>query len=217
MKRCTLHQLAYGAIMAAAAALIVVQGSGCKTEVKPVTEAPLADSTVPQDLVTNGGFEPVGGSMDQAPYSWFATRVARTSEHMAFIWDSTVAHSGKRSVAITINQDHPNDKIAYNWTQGLQGWEAGKTYQLTGWVKTRGLSGPAWICVQSWDSTREKMLGFETTQTAYPVSGTTDWTEVKTNFTVPAQTREVVIRAGSSSPENRNGTVWYDDIHVTAK
>ena len=58
------------------------------------------------------------------------------------------------------------------------------------------------------------MLGFATTQRDYPVSGTSDWTKVRTAFTVPEGTAEVRIRAGIAVPENIGGKVWFDDIDI---
>ena len=67
--------------------------------------------------------------------------------------------------------------------------------------------------VQCWDE-NNKMVGFFTTQRTYQIQGTTNWTEVKTDFTVPEGTKEVRIRAGITSPENNGGKVWFDDIKI---
>ena len=37
---------------------------------------------------------------------------------------------------------------------------------------------------------------------------------LKTDFTVPEDTKEVRIRIGISSPENNGGQVWFDDIKI---
>lgn len=58
------------------------------------------------------------------------------------------------------------------------------------------------------------MLGFATTQKDHPITGTSDWTQVGTVFTVPAGTGEVRIRAGIATPENNGGQAWFDDLRV---
>jgi hypothetical protein len=83
-----------------------------------------------------------------------------------------------------------------------------------GWLKTKNLKAPGFICVQSWDEARKEMLGFATTQADYPITGTTEWTEVKTILSVPEGTAMVVVRAGIAAPENNGGKIWIDDITI---
>lgn len=108
----------------------------------------------------------------QDPSGWFATRLPDTVEHVVFAWDSTVAHSGTRSVSIEIKPSHPDRQVAYNWTRTV-GFTPGKEYEITGWIKTENLTEPPFIVAQCWDTTREKMLAFATTQTDYPLKGQT--------------------------------------------
>jgi hypothetical protein len=59
-----------------------------------------------------------------------------------------------------------------------------------------------------------KMIGGETTQWAFPVKGTTDWTRVSTRLTVPEGTGVVRIRAGLSSQKNQGAKAWFDDLSL---
>ena len=138
-----------------------------------------------------------------------------TKQYVAFTWDQHEVHSGQRSVSITIQDAHPDEMIAYNWTRAIDGCVPGGTYELTGWIKCKSLTETAWIVVQCWDDTLQKMLNFATTQRDYPVLGSSDWTRVGLAFEVPSGTREVRIRAGIATPDNRGGQVWFDDIEVT--
>ncbi|MBD3220987.1 hypothetical protein GF314_07060 [bacterium] len=165
------------------------------------------------DRLVGGGFESQS-EFQKTPGDWYPTVVPHTREFVDFEWDDQVAHAGDRSVSIAIDLDHPDEEIAYNWTKAVPGCEEGETYELSGWVKTEGLSGPAWICIQCWDEAKSEMLGFSTTQGDYPVTGTTDWTQVGTVFTVPASTAEVRVRAGIATPDNRGGRVWFDDLSI---
>jgi hypothetical protein len=160
----------------------------------------------------NGGFEIKSLSQNE-PVGWFATRVPQTKDFVVFAWDSTEYHSGSHSVSIAIDSTHSQDVIAYNWTRTYADFTIDSEYLLSGWVKTNNLKKPTWIVVQCWDE-NNKMVGFFTTQRTYQIQGTTNWTEVKTDFTVPEGTKEVRIRAGITSPENNGGKVWFDDIKI---
>lgn len=165
------------------------------------------------DVLTGGGFEPQS-EFQKSPTGWFPTVVPHTREFVTFSWDDQVVHSGERSVGIAIAADHPQDVIHYNWTRPVPACQVGKNYELSGWIKTENMAGPAWIVVQSWNAALDKMLAYASTQPDYPVSGTTDWTQVGCVFTVPPGTAEVRIRAGVAAPENNGGQAWFDDLRV---
>lgn len=160
----------------------------------------------------NGGFE-VKSPLRNEPAGWFATRVPQTKDFVTFVCDSREYHSGSHSVSIAIDSSHPQDVIAYNWTRTFADFTIGKKYSLSGWIKTKNLKRTAWIVVQCWDADR-KIIGFATNQRSHPVLGTTGWTQVKYEFTVPDGTIEVRIRAGIASPQNNDGKVWFDDIKI---
>ena len=165
------------------------------------------------ELLVGGGFES-RSEFEKTPGDWFPTQLPHTKEFVDFVWDDQVAYEGSRSVSIAIDLSHPDEKIAYNWTKAIPGCEEGNTYELSGWIRAEDLNGPAWICIQSWDEAKSKMLGFETTQIDHPVTGTMDWTQVGTVFTVPAGTAEVRIRAGIAAPDNSGGRAWFDGLRI---
>jgi len=165
------------------------------------------------DLLANGGFEPQS-DLQKSPVDWYATVLPDTKEFVDFEWDDQVVHTGKRSVSIAIDPAHPAERIDYNWTAVVPGYQVGATYEVSGWVKGENLNGATWIVAQCWDERMSEMLEFATTQKDYPLTGTFDWTQVGTVFTVPEGTEEVRIRAGLSSPDCRGGRIWYDDIGV---
>ena len=157
---------------------------------------------------------PIGGDFEQQQ-DWYPTILPETRQYTAFDWDSHIFHSGSHSLSIAIALSHPaNQEIAYNWTRAVPGFQEGKSYELSGWVRTEKVKGTAWIVVQCWNDARNEMLGFATTQRDYPVSGTSDWTKVRTAFTVPEGTAAVRICAGIAVPENIGGKVWFDDIDI---
>jgi beta-lactamase regulating signal transducer with metallopeptidase domain len=173
------------------------------------------DLATPGLLIANGGFEEVEANSGD-PEAWFGTRIPQTAGHFVLA-SSPVAHSGKRGVVVEIGDNHPDRQVAYNWTLLAQGWKAGETYELSGWVRTEDVKQPAFIMAQFWgagEGKEKKMIGGATTQTTYPIKGTTDWTRVTTRLTVPEGTRELRIRAGLSSLDNRGAKAWLDDISL---
>ena len=166
-----------------------------------------------KDFLDNGGFEPQS-SLQKTPTGWYFTEMPKTKDFVKSVWDSEIFYRGKRSVSILIAEDHPEDEIAYNWTKVVENLEVGKSYELSCWVKGQNLKSPVWICVQSWDKSIRKMIGFDTTQKDYPLTGTFDWQQVGTVFTVPAGTFEVRVRAGIAAPNNRGGQAWFDELHI---
>jgi hypothetical protein len=160
----------------------------------------------------NGGFE-TKSLFKSEPVGWYATRLPQTKDFVVFAWDSTEHHSGSYSVSISIDPKHPQDEIAYNWTRTLDDFTIGKKYSISGWIKTLNCKETAWIVVQCWDDNK-KIIGFATNQHSHPVQGTTDWTLVKSELTVPEGTKEVRIRIGIASPKDNGGKVWFDDIKI---
>ena len=167
----------------------------------------------PPELLFSDGYE-MQSEFQRTPGDWFPTVVPRNKEFVDFEWDDQVAYAGNRSVSIAIDPSHPDEKIAYNWTKAIDGCEESKSYELSCWIKTENLNGPAWVCIQCWDKTKSEMLGFATTQRDHPITGTKDWTQVGTVFTVPVGTAEVRIRAGIATPDNRGGHVWFDGLQI---
>ena len=58
------------------------------------------------------------------------------------------------------------------------------------------------------------MVGYYSNQKNKPAIGTSDWSLVYYNFTVPENTKEIWIRAGIGSREMFGGKVWFDDIKI---
>ena len=58
------------------------------------------------------------------------------------------------------------------------------------------------------------MLKFSTTQADYPFTGTFEWQEIGTVFTIPKDTYKVVLRAGIAAPGNNGGQAWFDELRI---
>jgi beta-lactamase regulating signal transducer with metallopeptidase domain len=162
-------------------------------------------------LLPNGGLEHSRDNSND-PQGWFATRIPQTRGHFLLTVSSSIAHSGERSAVVVIGDSHPDFKVAYNWTAVAKGWQAGETYELSGWIKVENANRPAFIMAQCWSEDGKRMIGGATTQMAFPVQGTTDWTRVSTQLKVPEGTSVVRIRAGLSSQDNPGAKAWFDDL-----
>jgi hypothetical protein len=165
------------------------------------------------DLVANGDFE-LQATSDNKPEGWSEAYLSHTKDLVKFSWDDQVAHAGARSISIAIDAGHPDEVVNYNWTKAVPSCEVGKRYELTGWVRAENLNATAWIVIQCWNEAMDDLVALINTYENNPVTGTSDWTEVRTTFTVPEGTAEVRIRAGIATPENRGGRVWFDDISI---
>jgi beta-lactamase regulating signal transducer with metallopeptidase domain len=164
-------------------------------------------------LIANGGFEELQEESED-PKAWFATRLPPTAGHFLLAASPSDMHGGQRSVLLAIGDNHPELKVFYNWTAQAKGWQAGETYELSGWIKVENANHPAAIVAQCWSEDGRRILGGASTQTNLPVTGTTDWTRVSTRLNVPEGTSVVRIRAGLSSQDNRGAKAWFDDISL---
>jgi beta-lactamase regulating signal transducer with metallopeptidase domain len=209
-------------IVLASLATIRIQAAGQSPRSEKESAKDEAAKAPVASLIVNGGFEEVQEKSND-PQAWFGTRVPQTSGHFLLSASSSVAHGGKRSAVVEIGASHPDTRVDYNWTAVAKGWKAGETYELSGWIKVENAKNPAVIMVQFWDKEttftagrweKGKMLGGATTQTAYPVKGTTDWTRVSTRFVVPEGTGVVRIRAALSSQDNPGAKAWFDDLSL---
>jgi len=187
-------------------------------------QAPAADKEAAENesakapagsLLANGGFEEAQEQSND-PDAWYGTRVPQTAGHFLMSASKSVAHGGQRSAFIAIGESHPDLPVAYNWTAVAKDCQAGETYELSGWLKTENAKNPAFIMAQFWtkEGKEGKMIGGATTEKAFPVKGTTDWTRVSTRLKVPEGTGVVRIRAGLSSQGNRGAKAWLDDVSL---
>lgn len=168
-----------------------------------------------------------------APTDWDSSRTQVPTAR--FAWDSEQAHDGKRSLYI-INTGNVIP-VWFNWSQTLTGVSnlAGKELTLRAWVKTRNLSGKAYLLLQAYRDTvlleamkqgvpRQRMrdlmhikpaddpqleMGWARKQ----LSGDhDDWTPLEVKVFVPPSTNMVFVRGGIFGV----GEVWFDDFSLTA-
>jgi len=163
------------------------------------------------NLVSNGGFElEDAGAVAPAPLGWRTS--GEEEQAVSFAWANDDSYRGARSVSVSTSSDSQGI-FAFNWFQRIDDdFETEVAYRLSGWVRTESLQAPPFIVVQCVDSTLENHLCFETTQFAFPLLGTNDWTQVGVEFTVPAQTAVILVLAGITSDPGQRA--WFDEISV---
>jgi len=156
------------------------------------------------DKVLNGGAESGSGSPD----NWQTWNDANGT----FTWDSSVKHSGSRSLKI-----HNSSQSAHStWYQQTANITVGKQYEVSYWVKTENLVGPsdagrgAYLNIQFLDAggaTLGASGGFDAASNI----GTQDWTYFTSKVTIPSGTATLQL---STNLFSNSGTVWFDDIRV---
>ncbi len=161
----------------------------------------------------NGGFEEKdSGNPD--PDGWFPNRLPALSGFVKFELEDKTVHGGEKSISISISKSQPGKSNIYNWVNIVEGLGAKDVYELNGWIKTREITNSPFIEIQFWNRKQNKLIAKVSTLNQYPVTGTNNWHNVKTTFTVPEGTTRVLIIAGITSNGNSGGKVWFDDIQL---
>ena len=172
---------------------------------------PLAQILKSTNLAPNAGFESdpcaVNGGWLVA-YSSLATCGVTP-----FLWSTTQAHSGTRSVEIT-NPTLPIGAAYVRWlsNSSLVSAQAGKTYQGSMWVKTQNAQGSIAVVGNFWNGSTHLQ-----TFSVSPVLGVTqDWMLVTVSGTAPAGTTNmrVELRRMGTGGQTLSGTVWVDDVSI---
>ncbi|MGD9488411.1 MAG: hypothetical protein AB7W47_10345 [Calditrichaceae bacterium] len=173
----------------------------------------VSDEVLPFQLVYNGGFEE-HSLRKQIPARWFKPHSNTLLDHEIYRWDNDIFHSGDHSVSIEIPSNHQEIPASFYWTQTLNNFQAGHTYKLRAWVKTKNLSRSAWIKIMFPDKFHHSFVLSASTIESSRLTGTSDWKEIILLFTIPPGTRRVLIKTGLDTIGNSGGKVWFDDIQI---
>jgi len=145
------------------------------------------------NLLLNGSFEVVNAN-------WIEEQL---DQGVSLNYDSTVAHTGDKSIKLTGIATQP----VLSQAVVLQ---PNTNYELSAWVKTEQIKG-AGISIQFVQSGITTLVDPD----PFPVFGTKDWTRVAVNFTTPA-----VVMPGRAeiimSSLIEGGTAWIDDFSLIA-
>lgn len=156
------------------------------------------------DQILNGGIESGSGS----PTSWSQW----TGGSGTFTWDSSIVHSGSRSLKISNASQSDNS----TWFQQITSVIAGKQYEVSYWVKTANITGPSnagngvYLNIQYLDSSGGTIRadgGFDAASNV----GSHGWLNFTSRVTPPVGT--VTVQIGAMVYGN-SGTAWFDDISM---
>ena len=162
-------------------------------------------------LLWNGGFES-DISKDFAQFDWVFAR----TEYARFALDTSVAHSGSRSLRIEFT-GRDTTRLDNEFKQ-LVPVRPGSRYRLECFVKTNNLESPEGPRVVVSDASSNWIAASE------PVAaGSSDWKTLAVDFIAPQNagsgSSAVVVsikrKPRFSYDEPTSGTVWFDDFSMT--
>ncbi len=158
-----------------------------RCELLPVSEA------VGENLLQNGGFE-----QGENGLAWWTA----PHESVTASQDSD-AKEGESSLKLVM----PANLNFGIYNQVVV--EPGKTYSLSGWVKTKDLAGGARLEVQDGEAGHTKFLAI-----GKDTAATQNWAPLSLAFTVPDGTTRLNVflrHGGTKESGSKEGTVWFDD------
>lgn len=169
----------------------------------------LAQVLSPSNLAPNPDFESdpcVSGG------GWFVAYSVPVSCGVApFLWTTTAARSGTRSIKI----DTPTLPAGASYARWLSNTasvsaQPGKTYEGSMWVKTQSAQGTTEVALNFWNGSTH----LQTFSSSQSVVSTQDWTQVTVSGVAPAGSTNMrlELRRGGSGGQTLSGIVWGDDV-----
>ncbi len=158
------------------------------------------------ETIQNAGFEkPIGEIKD----TYFGWKVSPT-EKMEVKLDPTQKHEGNRSLRVSFNGFFA--PTLFNITQ-IVIVEPSAKYRLTFWLRTENLKSGGNPTLEIYNAVNDTNIA---TSAPFPTD-TTDWQQIKVEFTAPPDAQAVAIRTsrvfcGEVCPIV--GTFWYDDFRL---
>lgn len=156
------------------------------------------------NLLANGGFEETQtreGWLDNTAPTY--TDIWRASGTPVFALDTTVARGGNHSVRIEAAASSRGAAVIE--TRDIQ---IGKTYRISGWMKTEDIAGKALVRLQAGRTGGNLLINI------IDKTGTHDWTYFERLLTIPDNAVNPPWLKIEAFLENSTGKVWYDDFAV---
>ena len=171
--------------------------------------AAVAENT--DNLLVNGSFEADGGSLAEG---W---TIRRDGTNVSI--DSTVAHTGKKSVKVSKSDSSDIPMVAYDgFADELAAWGVGK-YKITYWVKTDASSNIIMCLFRAFAGNIDgAWSNVEMTGNQQTITSGDGWKKVEKTFelTDPSKINSnAELCFGFTSATGANGNIWFDDITLT--
>lgn len=160
----------------------------------------------PDNLLGNPGFEVIDAGR---PAQWDVFVLPQPGAEGGL--DDEIAYQGRYSVRLHTPEPYEREPLN-NWSQSIRADVAGKTLVVRGTIKAAGVTGAA-LWLQCWRRDPLCVCHVAATSTKAPVSGTTAWTPVEMDVSVPEGTDFVVLRCVLKG----TGTAWFDDLSLEEK
>jgi hypothetical protein len=155
-----------------------------------------------QPPVQNPSFETVSAGV---PTGWVPVNTANGTLAVS----TTVAHTGTNSVSISGSTGPQDAQPAWTQVANTGVLTAGQNFQGTVWAEGSAATGQNVISI-AWFGSANNYLGNATSATL--PAGTSTWTELGVNATVPSGAAYAVIYLQSTG---NTGTVFFDDVSLT--
>lgn len=166
-------------------------------------EPEAAASPPPPNLLMNGGFDEL---TDRSPSGWDLYIGSGTDARGSA---DPAAKEGAYCAMIEVDDAHPANPVM-NWSQNILSDLAGKTIEVSGFIRTENASEAA-LWLQCWAVNPLRVVHGATTFDQSPVYGTQDWQFVAMPVRVPASTQFVTVRCVLRG----RGRAWFDKVLVT--
>lgn len=161
----------------------------------------LSISLCTQELVKNGSFEEI---QENQPSYW--NLYIEPEEGAYGKVDSATSHDGKHSVLINHLKRYKKEPLN-NWNQRILVPGNLNKAEFHGFVRTKDVS-KAYFLIQFWSNEGKIIDSVKSDE----VSGTSGWTSVSKEFSIPKGTDFIMLRCILEG----TGTVWFDDISICA-
>lgn len=158
------------------------------------------------NLLRNAGFE---NGADEKPDEWRG--FVAPADGAEAVWDESVHRSGKRSAMLHIETPYA-EEVYNNWYQHVAVIPVAKQLNLSGYIKSEDVTDAA-LWLQCWREGSQEVLRFATTAVGHSISGTVDWTQVKTSIVPPPETAFLTVRCIIAG----KGRAWFDDLQLVAE
>lgn len=167
------------------------------------TPTPTNTPTTMPNLIMNPGFEAGDYAPTNHPSDWSTDAWQDTS---AFRWDSSISHSGTKSIRIVLSI--PNGA---RWIQTVSVMPNTK-YTLAGWIRTENVavSPPEQLA-----NIGANLSIYGTWDHSVDLKGTNDWTYVSFEFDSGDSSEVTVACRLGYWCSTTTGTAWFDDITLT--
>lgn len=158
----------------------------------------------PGPLLVGGDFERPGGGEPAEGWQHVTGYQGRVYSGEV-VRDEAEHHDGRASLRLSNGGANGIAQAGQNITVGTA-FAPGKTYQLSAWIKTRGLKNPNAILLGAFT---ESMKSMGSWKIVMPMAEG-DWTRGQTRFTLPAGAKMLRLMLHLQGP----GTVWIDGLRL---